>query len=257
MPRVEPGLKPYLRARVRFVGMTLCRQHPWGAGVLACTPAKPEKEGADDLERGRVALKSRRVLKAAEARAKDLSSHERRKAAGHVDHARPSKVDHAAHDVVLVESREETVAVPNPVHDDGIHKAGDAEGVDEVRHQLAPLGHCARDDRGGRCSKGELKVPRDPRALGVVVCIEVPPVTREREIGGAGTDERVGVVLVGVVREAVAQKEKPKRADTSVKQVFEKDVLDILGADAASTEGGKARLHQEDERACAFGVGEE
>ena len=47
----------------------------------------------------------------------------------------------AAH-VVLVEGGEEAVAVPDPVHDDRVHEAGDAEGVDQVR--------LARVARGGR-----------------------------------------------------------------------------------------------------------
>ena len=39
------------------------------------TPAEPEEEGADELERGGVALELLGVLPAAEARAKDLGAH--------------------------------------------------------------------------------------------------------------------------------------------------------------------------------------
>ena len=39
--------------------------------------------------------------------------------------------------------------------------------------------------------------------------------------------------------------------DAGVEQVLEKDVLDVLGADAARAERGEAGLHQEDQRTCA------
>ena len=39
--------------------------------------------------------------------------------------------------------------------------------------------------------------------------------------------------------------------DGGVKQVLEKDVLDVLRADAARAQRGEAGLHQEDQRTCA------
>ena len=39
--------------------------------------------------------------------------------------------------------------------------------------------------------------------------------------------------------------------DAGVKQVLEKDVLDVLRADAARAQRGEAGLHQEDQRTCA------
>ena len=39
--------------------------------------------------------------------------------------------------------------------------------------------------------------------------------------------------------------------DAGVEQVLEKDVLDVLRADAARAQRGEAGLHQEDQRTCA------
>ena len=99
----------------------------------------------------------------------DGSLHQRREAAGHVHHARAGKVDHTGHDVVFVEGGEEARAIPHPVHHDRIDEARDAEGVDEVCHELAALGHGARDDSCRRRAEGVLEVPHDP-----VVCRAIP-----------------------------------------------------------------------------------
>ena len=79
-----------------------------------------------------MALEGGGVVEAAEARAEHRRADERGPTAGHVHDAGAGEVNHAAQHVVLVERRQEAVAVPDPVDDHGVDEAGDAKRVDQV-----------------------------------------------------------------------------------------------------------------------------
>ena len=52
---------------------------------------------------------------------------------------------------------------------------------------------------------------------------------------------------IGVIRKAIPDEVPDQSADASVEEVLQQDVLDVLRADAASTEDREAALHEEDE----------
>ena len=74
-------------------------------------------------------------------------------------------------------------------------------------------------------------------------------VSGERKVRRADADERIGIVI-DIISEAVSQQVPGKGTNAGVEEVLEKDVLDVLGADAPSAKRGEAGLHQEDQRTC-------
>ena len=82
---MEPGLKPYLRGGggAAHGGGLQCDFGSAGGGGWgwegvwghARAPAKPEEEGADELERGRVPVEVPGAFEAASPRAEDLCAH--------------------------------------------------------------------------------------------------------------------------------------------------------------------------------------
>ena len=141
-------------------------------------------------------------------------------------HTGAGKVDHTGHDVVFVEGGEEARAVPHPVHHDWVDESRDAEGVDEVCHELAALGHSARDDGGRRRAEGILEVPHDPVVPLVLRAVPIL-VSGERKVRWPDADERVGMVI-GIVSKAVSQQVPGEGANAGVEEALEQKFLTFL-----------------------------
>mmetsp|Transcript_15676 Transcript_15676/g.51018 ORF Transcript_15676/g.51018 Transcript_15676/m.51018 type:complete len:279 (-) Transcript_15676:92-928(-) len=213
---------------------------------VEAVPADPEEERAQDHQGHGVAVDGLRVrAEAAEARPEDRRADARGRAADHVDDAAAREVDDADLEPGRLalghEGREEAVAAPDPVDDHGVDEAREDRAVARVRAHGAPLRDGAGDDRRRRRREGELEEPVVEAAVALVA------VGEEEVLVPA--DEPVAAGRVGPVRERVARRPEPRRADARVHEVLEQDVLRILRADGPGAQHGEARLHQEDEDA--------
>mmetsp|Transcript_24956 Transcript_24956/g.62249 ORF Transcript_24956/g.62249 Transcript_24956/m.62249 type:complete len:459 (-) Transcript_24956:196-1572(-) len=219
---------------------------------VEAVPPHPQDEGAEHDEGGVVAGHGDGPAvgsEAAGARAHDHGAHESGKATHHVHHARARKVNHAhfqqlfvvAIRVVFLEGGEPAVGVPDPVHDGGVHKGGEEEGVSEVRLEGSALGDGAGDNggRGGR--EGPLEQERVP-------VTEPHVVVTLAQCERAFADERVGLaIFILSVGHAIAEEVEGDGPDARVEDVLDEDVHHVLGADRAGAEHGETSLHEEDE----------
>jgi hypothetical protein len=76
----------------------------------------------------------------------------------------------------------------------------------------------------------------------------------EASVGGRGCPGRrfaSATQPLGPLGPAVSVAGLALGKDAGVEQVLQKDVLDVLGADAARAQRGETGLHQEDQRTCA------
>ena len=116
---------------------------------VEAVPAEPQDEGAQGRQHGGVAghVHHGAVLaEAAAAGAQEDGAHKRRTTTAHVHHTGAREVDQAVathHRLVLVPGRQPALAAPAPVHHHGVNEAGEDDGVDEVRLEVASLSHGA------------------------------------------------------------------------------------------------------------------
>ena len=141
----------------------------------------------------------------------------------------------AEEEVPGVVSAGPTVAGPEPMRHDGVNEAGEEGGVDEVSHELSPLGDGAAGDAGGGDGEGPL--------VEEVAVVEVRrgDVLEAEEVAA---DEAVGGCAEG---EGEAEEVVEEATGGRVQDVGEHDVHGVLGADGAGAEHGEAELHGEDE----------
>mmetsp|Transcript_7083 Transcript_7083/g.18279 ORF Transcript_7083/g.18279 Transcript_7083/m.18279 type:complete len:341 (-) Transcript_7083:580-1602(-) len=124
-----------------------------GAGVES-VPAKPEQEGTEHHQGGGVAGHVHGVpvrIKPAHSGAHHGGTAQPSKSSHHVDDTAAGKVDHASSkEAVVAEGGQPASAVPDPVDDHWVHKAGQEDGVEQVGQEGGALSNGARHDgRGG------------------------------------------------------------------------------------------------------------
>jgi hypothetical protein len=117
-----------------------------------------------------------------------------------------------------------------------INKADQEYGIQEIGLHLCSFGnrpgHNARQSAG----KGELEKP--------TFKLEIVALQKKALVANKRLFARRVVIIVATVRKGKARGPKSQAAAARIEQVPQNYILDVLGANAASAQHGKARLHE-------------
>ena len=211
---------------------------------VEAVPADPEDEGTENNERGGVtrhrvdaAVRS----ESAGTRADNPGAHQTGDAASHVHNTGTGEIKHAAakkEGAVRAPRAEPAFGGPAPVNDSRVDKGGEEEGVAEVGFKLGALSDGARDNRRGGGGERPLE-----KVKGDTVGVRDP---LHRKV--ARTQEGVRLVTIGRAEGETEAKDEPgEGADASVENVFNQNVLRVLGTHRTGAEHGETGLHEEDQ----------
>lgn len=188
---------------------------------------------------GKLGLVDIRV-EAADAGTKDGGSDAGREAPDHVHDAASGEVDGAnVQQGFALEGAQKSLVGPDPVHDNGVDKGGEEEGVGRVGEHAATFSDGSRNDRRGSRGEGEL----EEEVVEGVLALELSGEEEER-----GADDLVSVVVLAV-SESISERPEGEGADARIQQVFEHNVLHVLRSHRSGTKHGKAGLHHEHQNA--------
>ena len=118
---------------------------------------------------------------------------------------------------------------------DGVDKASQEGGVEEVGGHLAALGDGAGDDGRQSAAEGELEEP--------LLHINV---LNEEEVGVAN-EGGTTCGIVAAVGKGVSHAPEGNAAAGGIEEIPKQDVLAVLATDGSGTKHGEARLHEVDE----------
>ena len=120
---------------------------------------------------------------------------------------------------------------------DGVDKACQEGGVEEVGGHLTPLGDGAGDDGRQSAAEGELEEP--------LLHVDV---LHQEEVGVANEGGATSGV-VAAIGEGVSHAPEGDAAAGGIEEIPQQDVLAVLATDGSGTKHGEARLHEVDEGA--------
>ncbi len=130
------------------------------------------------------------------------------------------------------EGGNESVGTPDGADDDGVDESGKEKRVAEVGGHLASFSDGSGDNGGGGGSEGELE--------------EESNVVRSRAEVGKGESGASNEGSFTSIRETESKSVETDGSSTSIQQVLEHDVLDVLLTNRTGTEHSKTGLHQKD-----------
>ena len=208
---------------------------------VEAVPADPQDEGTENDERSGVtrhrvdaAVRS----ETARTRTNNPRTHQTSATANHVYNAGTGEIEHTRVEKFSAVGSPRTQPAfsrPAPVHDARVNKAGEEEGVSEVRLEARALGDRARHD--GRRRRGEGPLEQETRDVIRGFDALHGKVTR--------TNERVRLGSVRCTKSKAIAKQKPRHGtDASVENILNQNVLRVFRAHGTRAQHREPGLHE-------------
>ena len=121
------------------------------------------------------------------------------------------------------------------MHNNGVNKSREHEGVGNVGLELAPLSNSSSNDGGGGGSEGKLEEKSDQLISSMHIDKEKVLVPNE------GFEAAIG----SSVRKGITDTPESNSTSTGIQDVLEHDILDVLSTDGSGAKHGKTSLHEE------------